>query len=90
MDWFVKKIDSQRHRAHRESFFSLLRRRRGQKTRDFFQSIDIKTKISDYTDDTSSLNDTIVTKFKEKSFDQIGENQSIGNKELIEILNLSV
>jgi NADP-dependent alcohol dehydrogenase len=61
-----------------------------EKTRSFFHSIDIPTKLSEYTEDTSKVKETVLQKFEEKGFTQIGEHKNIGKEEVLQILDLSI
>jgi len=48
-----------------------------QKTEDFFQSIGIKTKLSDYTDDCSDAPSIIRERFAERNWTAMGERQDL-------------
>jgi NADP-dependent alcohol dehydrogenase len=48
-----------------------------QKTEAFFQSLDIKTRLSDYTNDTDHIAEIIRTRFEEREWLAMGERQAI-------------
>ncbi len=56
-----------------------------QQTELFFNSVGIKTRLSDYNIDSSTI-DTIVTRFKERGLTHIGHQQDISLDEVREIL----
>jgi NADP-dependent alcohol dehydrogenase len=61
-----------------------------EKTKSFFQSLGIKTKISDYTSEYSDSSNIIKQRFEERNWDGIGERGDISPSEVKKIVELSI
>lgn len=60
------------------------------KTEAFFQSLDVKTKISDYTDDYTQLASNIRKRFEERNWVQMGEKGAITPSDVEKIVLASI
>lgn len=60
------------------------------KTVNFFHSLDVKTKLSEYTNKQDEAPKIISDRFKERNWLTLGENKNIGPKEVNEIVKMSL
>jgi len=59
------------------------------KTEEFFQSLSIETKLSDYTDDYESTANIVFERFTERNWKGLGERQKVGPELAREIVEMS-
>lgn len=60
-----------------------------QKTEEFFQSMDIKTKLSDYTDSYQGTAQTIAKRFTARGWTRLGEHKSLAPADVEKIIEMS-
>lgn len=60
-----------------------------EKTEEFFHSLDIDTRLSDYTDDFEDASQIIAERFKERGWTELGEHKDIGPDEVATIVEES-
>ena len=60
-----------------------------EKTETFFHSLDIKTKLSEYTDDYANTADIVSKRFKERHWVGLGEHRSLKPEDVKKIIELS-
>ncbi|HNR86087.1 MAG TPA: iron-containing alcohol dehydrogenase, partial [Taishania sp.] len=60
------------------------------KTENFFQQVGIKTRISDYTTDTSFIAQEIKNRFIERGWTEMGERKAITPNDVYEIVEKSI
>jgi len=60
-----------------------------EKTEEFFHSLDIKTKLSEYTDDYSGTAENISKRFSERNWTGLGEHQSLKPEDVEKIIEMS-
>lgn len=61
-----------------------------EKTRDFFHSVGIDTKLSDYTNDTVSTAKTIKKRFEDRNWKELGERSDISPSDVEAIIEMSI
>ena len=59
------------------------------KTEAFFHSLDIKTKLSEYTNEYAGTAESIAQRFKERGWVELGENKSLNPEDVSKIIELS-
>ena len=60
-----------------------------EKTEAFFHSLDIKTKLSEYTNEYAGTAESIAQRFKERGWVELGENKSLNPEDVSKIIELS-
>lgn len=60
-----------------------------EKTETFFHSLDIKTKLSEYTNEYAGTAESIAQRFKERGWVELGENKSLNPEDVSKIIELS-
>jgi len=60
------------------------------RTKTFFESLGVKTRISDYTDDYQSTGKTIRKRFEERGWEAIGERKDLSPAEAEKIIEMSI
>ena len=60
-----------------------------EKTETFFHSLDIKTKLSEYTDDYANTADIVSKRFKERHWVGLGEHRSLKPEDVKKIIEMS-
>ncbi len=60
-----------------------------EKTETFFHSLDIKTKLSEYTNEYAGTAESIAQRFKERGWVELGENKSLNPGDVSKIIELS-
>ena len=60
-----------------------------EKTETFFHSLDIKTKLSEYTNEYAGTAESIAQRFKERGWVELGEKKSLNTEDVIKIIELS-
>lgn len=59
------------------------------KTEEFFHTLDIKTKLSEYTDDYAATAGTVSQRFTKRRWTKLGENQSLKPDDVAKIIEMS-
>ena len=59
------------------------------KTEEFFHTLDIKTKLSEYTDDYVGTAETVSKRFAKREWTKLGENQSLKPEDVAKIIEMS-
>lgn len=60
-----------------------------EKTEEFFHSLGIKTKLSEYTKDYNRTAQEIAQRFEQRSWERLGENESIAPSDVAKIVEMS-
>ena len=60
-----------------------------EKTEEFFHSLGIKTKLSEYTEDYSGTAEGVSKRFTERKWTRLGENQSLKPEDVAKIIEMS-